>query len=97
MEARLGVLLFERTNGGTRPTVTGREFLASAHHILSETDAALRRLQTRSRGENGRLSVGVYASLSTGNLFATLVQRGRRRDHDLKPRWLGRSRASSVE
>jgi hypothetical protein len=30
MEARLGAKLFERTNGGTRPTIAGREFLASA-------------------------------------------------------------------
>ena len=63
--------------GGTRPTIAGREFLASAHHILAETDAALRKLKTRSRGENGLLKIGVYASLSTGNLFATLLDHHR--------------------
>jgi DNA-binding transcriptional LysR family regulator len=74
MESRLGAQLFERTNGGTRATVAGREFLASARHILAETDTALRKLHTRSRGENGRLTIGVYASLSTGNTFATLLE-----------------------
>lgn len=78
MESRLGVELFERTNGDTRPTIAGREFLLSAAHILAETDSALRKLQTRSRGENGRLAIGVYASLSTGNMYATLVEHHRR-------------------
>ncbi|MFG1420017.1 LysR family transcriptional regulator [Xanthobacter sp. V0B-10] len=78
MENRLGVELFERSNGGTRPTVAGREFLVSAVRILAETDSALRKLQTRSRGENGRLSIGIYASLSTGNMYATLAEHHRR-------------------
>ncbi len=30
----------ERTNGGTRPTVAGLEFIESARRILEETDAA---------------------------------------------------------
>jgi DNA-binding transcriptional LysR family regulator len=68
VENRLGVELFERTNGGTRPTIAGREFLLAATHILAETDSAFRKLQIRGRGENGRLSIGIYASLSTGNI-----------------------------
>jgi DNA-binding transcriptional LysR family regulator len=39
---------------------------------LQETDAALHRLRTRSRGENGKLTIGFYASLSTSNMLATL-------------------------
>jgi len=77
MEHRVGAQLFERTNGGTRPTVAGRGFLASARHILAETDAALRKVQTRSRGENGQLVIGIYASLSTGNMFSTLLDHHR--------------------
>lgn len=77
LECQIGAQLFERTNGGTTATVAGREFLASARNILSETDTALRKLQTRSRGENGRLAIGVYASLSTGNMFATLAEHHR--------------------
>jgi DNA-binding transcriptional LysR family regulator len=70
--------MFERTNGGTRPTLAGRDFLISARQILEVTDAAQRKLRTGTRGENGRLTVGVYASLSTGNMFATLVEHHRR-------------------
>lgn len=77
MEQRIGAQLFQRTNGGTSITVPGREFLESARRILHETNAALHRLQTRSRGENGRLTIGVYASLSTGNMFATLADHRR--------------------
>jgi DNA-binding transcriptional LysR family regulator len=77
LESALGAQLFERTNGGTRLTITGREFLASIRNILGETEGAVRRLQARSRGESGRLSIGIYASLSTGNLFATLVEHHR--------------------
>jgi DNA-binding transcriptional LysR family regulator len=77
METRLGAQLFERTNGGTRPTIAGREFLASARRILTETDVAIRRLKTRSRGEDGILTIGIYASLSTGNMFATLLEHRR--------------------
>jgi DNA-binding transcriptional LysR family regulator len=76
-EARLGAQLFERSNGGTRPTVAGREFLASALRILADTDTAFRRLLTSTRGENGRLAIGVYASMSTGNMFATVAEHHR--------------------
>jgi DNA-binding transcriptional LysR family regulator len=77
LEHRIGVSLFERTNGGTRPTAAGMEFLVAARHILSETDLAISRLKTRSRGENGRLTIGVYASFSTGNMYATLSEHHR--------------------
>lgn len=55
MESRVVTQLFERTNGGTTPTVAGREFLLSARHILAGTETAMRRLQSRSRGENERI------------------------------------------
>src|SRR5229473_710915 len=76
-EERLGVQLFERTNGGTHPTSAGREFLAAARKILDETESALHKLRTRACGENGRLTIGIYASLSVGNMFATLVEHHR--------------------
>lgn len=72
MEGRVGTQLFERTNGGTRPTIAGREFLASAHHILAEADVALRRLRTRSRGENGQLACCLCGA-SAPSLGFTLV------------------------
>jgi DNA-binding transcriptional LysR family regulator len=78
IEYLLGTILFERTNGGTRPTVAGVEFLAVARRIIDETDAAFRTLRSRSQGEHGRLTIGIYASLATGNLHATLAEHHRR-------------------
>src|SRR5262249_15609155 len=68
MEAMLGVQLFERTNGGTRPTIEGLEFLEAAAQIIGGPESITARLKTRSRGESGRLTIGVHASLSAGNL-----------------------------
>lgn len=74
LEYRLGTPLFERSNGGTRPTRVGREFLESARRIVEETDTVCRLVKTKGRGEVGRLTIGVYAYLSTGNLRATLTE-----------------------
>ncbi|MCP3418650.1 LysR family transcriptional regulator [Bradyrhizobium brasilense] len=73
LEYKLGVILFERTNGGTRPTIEGQEFLDAARRIVDETEAIATRLKTHSRGESGRLTIGVHASFSAGNLRATLL------------------------
>ncbi len=78
LEHRLGTVLFERTNGGTRPTVAGLEFFELSRRILEDTESALRNLRSRSRGENGRLTIGIYASLATGNMRATLAEYHRR-------------------
>lgn len=78
LEYRLKVTLFERTNGGTRPTPAGQEFLEAAQRVIEETEAMTERLRTRSRGESGRLTIGVHASLSAGNLRATLSDFRRR-------------------
>lgn len=78
LEYELGAVLFERTNGGTRPTLDGQEFLETARRIVEATEGLATRLKTRSRGESGRLAIGVHASLSAGNLRATLVDHHRR-------------------
>ncbi len=78
IERRLGVVLFERTNGGTRLTAMGLEFIVSAERILDEVDAELRRLKSRSGGELGLLTIGVHASPSAGNMHAMLVDYRRR-------------------
>jgi hypothetical protein len=41
--------------------------------IVDETEAITARLRTQSRSESGRLTIGVHASISAGNLRATLV------------------------
>jgi DNA-binding transcriptional LysR family regulator len=78
LEYRLGAVLFERTNGGTKPTAAGLEFLELARRIIEDTEVALRTVRSRSRGENGKLTIGVYASLATGNMHATLADYHRR-------------------
>ncbi|WP_246229811.1 LysR family transcriptional regulator [Bradyrhizobium cytisi] len=70
----MGSTLFERTNGGTRPTIEGQEFLDAARRVMGETDAMTARLKTRSRGESGRLTIGIHTLLSAGNLRATLLE-----------------------
>lgn len=78
LEYDLGAIIFERTNGGTRPTAEGQEFLKSAQRILEQTEEIALRLRSRSRGESGRVVIGVHASLSAGNLRATLIEHRRR-------------------
>ncbi len=77
LEFELGAALFERTNGGTRPTIVGQEFLDAARRIVQEAETIVSRLKTRSRGESGRVTIGVHASLSAGNLRATLMEHRR--------------------
>ena len=81
LEYQMGVVLFERTNGGTRPTIVGQEFLEAARRIVEDTEAIAARFKTRSRGESGVLTIGVHASLSAGNLRATLIEHRRRYPH----------------
>jgi len=78
LEGNLGAPLFERTNGGTRPTVEGQEFLLGAQRIIEETNDLVYRFKKRARGQSGRVLVGVQASLSAGNLRATLAEHRRR-------------------
>ena len=74
LEYQLGATLVERTNGGTRPTGEGQEFLKAAQRIIDETADIALRLKARSRGDCGTLSIGIHASISAGNLRATLIE-----------------------
>lgn len=74
----MGVALFERSNGGTRLTIEGQEFLDAAQRIIGQTEAMTIRVKNRARGESGRLTIGVHASFSAGNLRATLLDHGAR-------------------
>jgi DNA-binding transcriptional LysR family regulator len=53
LELHLGTTLFDRTNGGTRPTPAGIEFLETARRIIEDTEAAVSRLRTHGRRESG--------------------------------------------
>ncbi|KJC45757.1 LysR family transcriptional regulator [Bradyrhizobium sp. LTSP857] len=73
LEHSIGVIVFERSSGGVKPTPGGREFLRTARIILEQVDSLAASAKTSSRGEAGRLAVGFCTSLSTGNLRAALL------------------------
>jgi DNA-binding transcriptional LysR family regulator len=70
--------LFERTNGGVRPTLAGRDFVIGVRRILDELQIVVDGAKAVGRGEAGYLTIGFYTSLSAGNLRASLVEYGRR-------------------
>lgn len=78
LEYQLGTVLFERTHGGTRPTMEGQVLVEVARRIIEATESITARLKARSRGENGLLAIGVHTALLAGNLRATLVEHRRR-------------------
>lgn len=78
LEKELGVALFERTHGGVRPTLAGRDFIRGVRRILGELQIVVDGAKAVGRGEAGYLTIGFYTSLSAGNLRASLVEFGRR-------------------
>lgn len=70
LEYGLGAVLFEKTDGGTRPTAAGKGTLKTARHIIEVNNAAFIRHKARCRGENGRFVLCVYtlAITSSGHL-----------------------------
>jgi len=78
LEEILGVQLFERTNGGVKPTAAGRDFVNGARRILDELQIVIDGAKAVGRGEAGYLTIGFYTSLSAGNLRASLVEYGHR-------------------
>jgi DNA-binding transcriptional LysR family regulator len=78
LEDRLGYRLFERTNGGVRPTTAGRDFLQGARRILDDFQTIMGAADAVARGAAGQLRLGFYTSLSAGNLRSTLFDYARR-------------------
>ncbi|ARS71053.1 LysR family transcriptional regulator [Sinorhizobium meliloti] len=72
LEDELGVLLFDRSTAGARLTSIGEEFVLSARRIVDEIDLLAHRAGARRSGKSGRVVVGFYASLSSGNLRAAV-------------------------
>jgi DNA-binding transcriptional LysR family regulator len=73
LEDALGVSIFERRNCGTYLTCAGAEFVAAIRRVLLEIDTAISLAGVAGLGATGRITVGWYASLSSGELRATLV------------------------
>lgn len=78
LEEQLGIALFERTNGGVRPTSAGRDFVNGVRRVLNELQIVVDGAKAVGRGEAGYLTIGFYTSLSAGNLRASLIEYGRR-------------------
>lgn len=74
LEESIGIAVFKRSSGGVRPTAGGREFLRAARSILDQMDTLITATQNSTRGKVGRLTIGLYTSLSAGNLRATLLE-----------------------
>ncbi len=66
LEERIQMIVFERSSGGVRATLAGREFLRAARSILEQTDMLVTTAHRTGRGEAGRLTIGFYTSLSNG-------------------------------
>ena len=79
LEDTLGVSLFHRTRRGVQATTAGQRVLKRARSILSDVGALKRTALQNSTGAEGRLRLGVVASIACGfarHLLASFV-----RDH----------------
>lgn len=73
-EQDLGTLLFERRHRGVRLTEAGQYFLKHVTTGIEHLDHAVRTAGAISRGEQGRLRVGLCASIAAGFLAELLGQ-----------------------
>jgi DNA-binding transcriptional LysR family regulator len=74
----MGMTVFERTSGGVRATRAGRDFLRESRSILEQIDMLVRHAHSTGTGETGRLAIGLFTSLSAGNLRAALMEYAQR-------------------
>lgn len=73
IEHRFAATIFERSSGGVRATLAGRQFLRIARSIIEQLDALATITSAAGRGEAGRLAIGFCTSLTAGNLRASLL------------------------
>lgn len=78
LEHLVKIPVFERSSRGIQPTSYGKVFLATAKSILDQIESVALATEGNGRGQVGRISIGFYTSLSTGNLRATLVEFAKR-------------------
>lgn len=74
LESRLGVLLFERSSRGVRPTVAGEAYIHAAKDILERLELAERAVQAAGRGEVGELNIGCALSFGSKRILALTKQ-----------------------
>ncbi|MHA7776037.1 LysR family transcriptional regulator [Roseibium sp. M-1] len=73
LEARIGVLLFERSSGGVRLTAAGVEIMRTSRYLVDTFDHLLLSAEEIGQGHAGRVTIGFNTSLSTGKLRASLI------------------------
>ncbi len=73
LEHSIGIVIFDRSSGGVKPTPAGRSVLRMARTILEEFETLLATARSTRNGETGRLAIGFCTSLSAGNLRASLL------------------------
>ena len=66
LEDAIGVSLFNRTSRGIQPTVAGDRVLKRGRQILTEIDLLQRTAALNGRGQEGRLRIGIVASIASG-------------------------------
>jgi DNA-binding transcriptional LysR family regulator len=74
LEACLGGLLFERSNGGIRSTNAGEDFLRATTRLFKDLDDVVDGFRRSAHGEIGTVVIGAQASISAGDLRATIVE-----------------------
>ncbi|PIK68741.1 LysR family transcriptional regulator [Methylobacterium frigidaeris] len=78
LEDEIGLLLFDRTHAGLKPTDAGRELLWAIDSIGTVLETCTERLRTLRGGQGGRVSLGV---VSTAKYFAPRIVGGFARTH----------------
>jgi DNA-binding transcriptional LysR family regulator len=72
LEDELGLQLFDRKQRPLQLTPAGRVFLEQARQIFTQVEQAIGSAQRASRGENGRIVVGINTSIANSVLPAIL-------------------------
>ncbi|HEY9728155.1 MAG TPA: LysR family transcriptional regulator [Chroococcales cyanobacterium] len=72
LEDELGLQLFDRRQRPLQLTPAGRVFLEQARQIFTQVEQAIGSAQRASRGENGRIVVGINTSIANSVLPAIL-------------------------
>ena len=78
LEDEIGLLLFDRTHAGLKPTDAGRELLWAIDSIGTVLETCTERLRALRGGQGGRVSLGV---VSTAKYFAPRIVGGFARAH----------------
>lgn len=68
LEKKIGFQLFDRNQRPLKLTNAGNEFLQAAHQIINQFERAIELGQRLSRGEQGRINIGINTSIANSKL-----------------------------